>query len=99
MELFKLGFLVTISLLRLLITVPLFLTARRQNMPNLYWLGAQFVALVIAVPFAAIGPWDNRWIFWTLISLSEIALILFIHTTFRRGKSSLMPALMTLAVH
>lgn len=96
--LFKLGFLITISLLRLVVAVPLFQTARRNNLDNLYWLSAQFIALVIAVPFAAIGPLDNRWIFWTFISISEIALLMFVHTTFRRGRSSAMPVLMTLAV-
>jgi hypothetical protein len=96
--LFKLGFLITISILRLAVAVPLFQTARRNNLVNLYWLGAQFLALVIAVPFAAIGPLDNRWIFWTFISISEISLLMFIHNTFRRGRSSPMPVLMTLAV-
>ncbi|MCB0117539.1 MAG: hypothetical protein KDD72_00815 [Anaerolineales bacterium] len=98
LTLFKMGFLITISLLRLAVVIPLFQTARRNNLVNLYWLGAQFLALVIAVPFAAVGAWDNRWIFWTFISLSEIALLMFIHTTFRRGRSSAMPVLMTLAV-
>lgn len=96
--LFKMGFLVTISLLRLAVAVPLFQTARRNNLVNLYWLSAQFLALVIAVPFAAAGVWDNRWLFWTFLSFSEIALIMFIHTTFRRERSSLMPIFMTLAV-
>lgn len=98
MTLFKMGFLITISILRLLVAIPLFLAARRNNLVNLYWLGAQFLALVIAVPFAAAGTWDNRWIFWTFLSLTEIALIMFIHTTFRRERSSLMPVLMSLAV-
>ena len=98
MMLFKMGFLITISVLRLAVAVPLFLTARRNNLVNLYWLSAQFLALVIAVPFAAIGPLDNRWIFWTFISLTEITLIMFVHTTFRRGRSSPMPFFMALAV-
>lgn len=95
---FKMGFLLTISFLRLVVAVPLFLTARRNNLANLYWLSAQFLALVIAVPFAAAGAWDNRWIFWTFLSLSEIALIMFIHTTFRRERSSPVWVLMTLAI-
>lgn len=98
MMLFKMGFLLTISFLRLLVAIPLFLTARRNNLTNLYWLSLQFLALVIAVPFAAIGAWDNRWIFWTFISVTEIALLMFIHTTFRRERSSWMPVLMTLTL-
>jgi hypothetical protein len=98
LTLFKMGFLVMMSLLRLAVAIPLFQTARRNNLTNLYWLSAQFMALVIAVPFAAAGTWDNRWIFWTFLSFSEIALLMFIHTTFRRGRSSAMPVLMTLAV-
>lgn len=80
------------------VALPLFQTARRNKLVNLYWSSAQFIALVIAVPFAAIGPLDNRWIFWTFISISEISLLMFVHTTFRRGRSSAMPVLMTLAV-
>lgn len=97
LEVFKMGFLVVVSFLRLCVAVPLFLTARRKRMTNLYWLSAQFLALVIALPFSAAGTMDNPWIFWTCISLSEIALILFVQTTFYQGRRSIMPVLMTLA--
>ena len=52
MILFKMGFLLAISVLRLMVAIPLFLTARRNNLGNLYWLGAQFLARVAALPRA-----------------------------------------------
>ncbi len=90
--------LITVSLLRLGVAVPLYFTARRNRLVNLYWLTVHFFSLVIALPFAAVGTIDNRWIFWTFISISEIALIFFIHTTFYRGRSSALPFFLTLAV-
>lgn len=96
--LFKTGILIFFSVLRLLIALPLLAVARRNRLTNLYWLLGQFAALVIAVPFADVGLLRNAWIFWTFISLSEIALIMFVHTTFARGRRSPMPVLMTLAV-
>jgi hypothetical protein len=90
--------LITVSLLRLGIVIPLFFTARRNKLINLYWLTVHFLSLVIAIPFAAVGALDNRWIFWTFISVSEIALIFFIHTTFYQGRSSGLPFFLTLAV-
>src|SRR5262245_61990707 len=94
--LFKMVVLVTVSLLRLTVAIPLLLTARRNHLTNLYWLSAQFFALVIAVPFSAAGTMSNPWIFWTFISLTEIALILFIHTTFYQGRASPMPVMLGL---
>ena len=96
--LFKTGVLVVVSFLRLCVAVPLIMTARRNRLTNLYWLSAQFLALVIALPFAATGAMNNPWIFWTFISLSEIALILFVQTTFYRGSTTPMLVLMVLAV-
>lgn len=90
--------LITVSLLRMGVAVPLYFTARRNRLVNLYWLTAHFFSLVIALPFAAVGTIDNRWIFWTFISISEIALIFFIHTTFYRGRSSALPFFLSLAV-
>jgi len=90
--------LVTVSLLRLVVVFPLFSTARRNKLVNLYWLSAHFLALVIALPFAAVGTIDNRWIFWTFISISEIVLIFFIHTTFYRGRSSALWFFLTPAI-
>jgi len=95
--LFKMTVLIIVSFLRLAVAIPLFLTARRNHLTNLYWLSAQFFALVIAVPFSAAGIMSNPWIFWTFISLSEIALIMFIHTTFHQGRASPMPVMMILA--
>jgi hypothetical protein len=95
---FKMVVLVMVSLLRLAVAVPLYFTAKKNNLRNLYWLSMQFLALVIAIPFAAAGTLDNRWIFWSFISFSEIALIMFIHITFRQGKYSPMPIFMILAV-
>ncbi len=94
----KMSVLVIVSVLRLLVAVPLFATARRNHLNNLYWLSAQFLCLVFALPFAAAGTLNNPWIFWTLLSLSEIALAVFVHTTFYRGRKSPMPVFMTLAV-
>ncbi len=94
----KMGVLVIVSTLRLVVALPLLTTANRNNLKNLYWLSAQFFCLVIALPFAAVGTLDNPWIFWTFISLSEIALIIFIHTTFYRGRSSPLPVIMGLAI-
>lgn len=94
----KMSVLVIVSILRLLVAIPLFATARRNHLNNLYWLSAQFLCLVFALPFAAAGTLNNPWIFWTLISLSEIALAMFVHTTFYRGRKSPMPVFMTLVV-
>lgn len=94
----KMAILIIVSLLRLTVALPLFFTARRNSLVNLYWLSAQFLALVVAIPFADAGTMGNRYIFWTFISFSEIALIMFIHTTFRQGKYSPMPIFMALAV-
>lgn len=96
--LFRMVVLIIVSSLRLVVAVPLLLTARRNRLNNLYWLSAQFFCLVIAVPFAETGTIGNNWIFWTFISLSEIALILFIHTTFYQGRSSPMPLFIFLAI-
>lgn len=96
--LFKMVVLVIVSLLRLAVAIPLLLTARRNHLTNLYWLSAEFFALVIAVPFSAAGTMSQPWIFWTFISLSEIALILFIHTTFHQGRASPMPVMLGLAL-
>ncbi len=96
--LFRMGVLLTVSLLRLAVAVPLLITARRNQLTNLYWLSAEFFGLVIAVPFAANGALNNPWIFWTFISFSEIALIIFIHRTFHRGRASPMPVMMLLAI-
>jgi hypothetical protein len=90
--------LITVSLLRTGVALPLYFTARRNKLVNLYWLTAHFFSLVIAIPFAAVGTIDNRWIFWTFISISEIALIFFIHTTFYRGRSSALPFFLVLAI-
>ncbi|MGC1378445.1 MAG: hypothetical protein WA821_19595 [Anaerolineales bacterium] len=94
----KMGVLVIVSMLRLWVAAPLFNTARRNHLNNLYWLSAQFLCLVIALPFAAAGTFNFPWIFWTFLSLSEIALIMFVHTTFYHGRKSRMPVFMTLAV-
>lgn len=96
--LFRMIVLVIVSLLRLTVALPLFRTARRNQLSNLYWLSAQFFCLVIAVPFAETGTIGNSWIFWTFISISEIALILFIHTTFYRGRTSPIPFFISLAI-
>jgi hypothetical protein len=95
---FKMVVLVIISLLRLAVAIPLLLTARQHHLTNLYWLSAEFFGLVIAVPFSAAGTLSLPWIFWTFISLSEIALIMFIHTTFHRRRASPMPVIMGLAL-
>jgi hypothetical protein len=86
------------SLARLAVAIPLFMTARRNRLTNLYWLSAEFLALVIAVPFSAAGSLNNPWIFWTFISITEISLIMFIHTTFYQGRRSPMPIFMVVAV-
>lgn len=98
LTIFKMGVLTVVSVLRLCVAVPLFLTGRRNHLTNLYWLSAQFLALVIALPFSAAGTMNNPWIFWTFISLSEIALIMFLQTTFYQGRRSIMPVMMALAV-
>lgn len=90
--------LITVSLLRMGVALPLYFTARRNKLVNLYWLTLHFMSLVIAIPFAAVGTIDNRWIFWTGLSISEIALIFFIHTTFYRGRSSILPFFLSLSV-
>src|SRR5689334_8217619 len=95
---FKTGVLLVFSLLRLLVAIPLFNTARRTRLNNLYWLSANFLCLVIAVPFAAAGKFNVPWIFWTFISLTEMTLIMFVHTTFYQGRKSPMPVFMAIAV-
>lgn len=91
---FKMIVLLAFSILRLLVAIPLFMTARRNRLNNLYWLSANFLCLVIAVPFAAAGTLNVPWIFWTFISLTEITLIMFVHTTFYQGRKSPMPVFM-----
>jgi len=95
---FKTIILVIFSVLRLVIAIPLLAAARRNRLTNLYWLIGQFMALVIAVPFADAGALSNVWIFWPFLSISEIALIMFVHTTFYQGRRSPMPIFMALAV-
>ena len=95
---FKMSVLLVFSVLRLIVAVPLFMTARRTRLNNLYWLSANFLCLVIAVPFAAAGTANVPWIFWTFISLTEITLIMFVHTTFYQGRRSPMPVFMAIAV-
>lgn len=98
LTIFKTVVLVIVSILRLAATIPLFLTARRNRLVNLYWLSLSFFALTISIPFAATGALNNPWIFWTFISITEIALIMFIHTTFHQGRRSPMPIFMGLAI-
>lgn len=81
--------------LRLVIGLQLFLSARRNRLPNLYWLGGFFIFNFLGVPFAAtngnpLAAWPGAlWVFNGLLTLCAIpTLIMFIDTTFYANRRS-----------
>lgn len=87
-----------ISFLRLLVAIPLFISARRNRLTSLLWLSAQFLCLAIALPFVDIGVLDNPWIFWPVISIAYVSLIMFVHITFYQDRRSPTPVFMSLTL-
>lgn len=81
-------------LLRLLIGVQLFFSARRNRLPNLYWLSAVFILNFIGLLFA---PTEGNplaalpfamWMFNGFVLFAGLTLINFIHTTFYANQAS-----------
>lgn len=81
-------------LLQLITGIQLFIVARRNNLPNLFWLSAAFVASAIGVAFVdfsnnPLGKLDiSKWMINGFIFLINLILIQFIRTTFYQNKPS-----------
>lgn len=81
--------------LRFVIGVRLVLLARQNNLPNIYWLAAQFFVVALGLSFAPIAdnPLGNStaslWIFTiATVFFPPIAIGVFNHTTFHVSRSS-----------
>ena len=89
-----LSIVIVLAAIRLAIGVQLFRTAQRNNMPNLYWLSAVFIADFIQLCFVDLGnnPLGKLPFSYVVVSGAPIVLnallIQFVHTTFYEGKSS-----------
>lgn len=87
--------LIVLIVFRLLIGGQLWLSARRNRLPNLYWLGGFFLVNFLGVPFAAtngnpLAAWPGAlWVFNGGLTLCAIpTLIIFIDTTFYTNRRS-----------
>jgi hypothetical protein len=82
-------------LLRLIIGIRLVILARQNNLPNVYWLAAQFFLFIIGVLFAptAGNPLGNLPVSLSIFTvvgvlLAQIVILAFNHTTFYQGRKS-----------
>lgn len=81
-------------LIQLITGVQLFIVARRNNLPNLFWLSAAFIASAIGVIFVDFGnnPLGklniSKWMINGFIFFINLILIQFIRTTFYKNKPS-----------
>lgn len=82
-------FLLILTSARVWLAVPLFLTARKNNLSNLYWLSASFAvtAYYLFSP-AIVSPISNPWIFHLGFMVGHFCLSIFIHKTFYRDRKS-----------
>jgi hypothetical protein len=82
-------FLILLTLARASLAVPLFLTARKNKLDNLYWLAASFALAVYSIFSPAIvSPFSNAWVFHLGFMAGHFCLAMFIHTTFYRNRRS-----------
>src|SRR5262245_30413913 len=81
--------LVVLTVARLWIGVQLYLTARKSNLKNLYWLAAVFVlaAYSLFTPTTE-SPLANYGVFHLGFIAGHFCLAMFIHTTFYRDRKS-----------
>lgn len=81
--------LIILTLVRLWIALQLFLTARKSNLSNLYWLAGVF-ALAVYSLFTPSNesPLSNYVFFHVGLLVSHFCLAIFIHTTFHRDRKS-----------
>ena len=86
--------LIFMPLLQLITGIQLFIVARRNNLPNLFWLSVAFLASAVGVIFVdfnnnPLGNLDiSKWIINGFIFLINLMLIQFIRTTFYKNKPS-----------
>lgn len=87
---------VLLLVVRLIIGVRLIVLARQHRLANIYWLVAQFLAIVIGLPFSPVegNPFGNlpisQWVFnlFAMWGGGHLFLLIFTHTTFYQDRPS-----------